>query len=97
MKLKLFYFYKTGYVAKDASPIEASTIDWRTCSMMDRVFIQELEIDVPDCVEPSREEITNGIISDLTRQKNEILAETHRKVKVLDDKIQELLCIEMKP
>ena len=96
MKIKLFYFYNTGYVMDEEKHMEVTSIDWRGAYQGDRVFIQELEVDVPDCDVPSKEELANGMIEVLKEQKKSILAETHRKVSAIDERIQQLLCLDNK-
>jgi hypothetical protein len=96
MKIKLYYFYNGASYISEADRMEVSTIDFRGEYQGMRVFIQEIEHDVPDCATPSKEELANGMIAVLRQQKAAILAETHAKVSNIDDKIQQLLCIEMK-
>ena len=95
MKLKLYYFWNhPPYMSK--GNIEVSTIDWREtqCFMSERVFLKEEEADIPDCAEPSRDEINAELVKNLKAQKSEILAETHQKIARIDDKINQLLCLE---
>ena len=58
-----------------------------------KMFIKTLELEVPDVGVPSDEEITHWLITGLRKEKEEILAATHIKVKEIDEQIQQLLCI----
>lgn len=93
MKIKLFYFYNVPSYVRDVDRLEASTIDWRGDYQGAKVFIQELEIDVPDCEVPTKEELASGMIANLKKEKNNILAETHKKVSEIEDKIMRLSAI----
>ena len=93
MKIKLFYFYNGASYIMNENKLEASTIDWRGDYQGSKVFIKELEIDVPDCEVPTKEELASGMIANLKKEKNKILAETHKKVSEIEDKIMQLSAI----
>ena len=95
MKLKLYYYWNHPTYASKGS-IEASTVDFRGLAicMNQRVFIKEEEIEIPDCAEPSRNEISAELVKNLKAEKSEILAEAHKRVSQIDEKINQLLCLE---
>jgi len=93
MKTKLFYFYNGGYVIDGSNRLEVSTIDRRGDYIGERVFIQELDVEVPDCEVPDRQTLNTKMAAILEEQKATILAETHIKVKRLDEKISQLLAL----
>ena len=93
MKIKLFYFYDGASYIRDENRIEASSIDWRGDYQGDKVFIKELEIDIPDCEAPTKEDLASGMIANLKEEKNKILAETHKKISEIEDKIMQLSAI----
>jgi hypothetical protein len=57
------------------------------------MLIGEVEAIVPDVEPPSKEVITNMLVAGLQKDKQDLLAETHMKVQVIEEKIQQLLCI----
>ena len=95
MKLKLYYYWNHPTYASKGS-IEASTVDWRgfEALMTERFFLKEEEVEVPDCAEPSRNEISAELVKNLKAEKSEILAEAHKRVSQIDEKINQLLCLE---
>lgn len=58
-----------------------------------QVLIGEVEAEVPDCEPPSKEFCTQRVVAGLEKEKKAILAETHIRVKSIDDRIQNLLCL----
>ena len=62
----------------------------------DRVFIREIELDIPDVGLPTRDQMARIKVTALESERQAILAETHRKVQVIDDKIRQLSAIEFK-
>jgi hypothetical protein len=62
----------------------------------DCFFIREIELDIPEIELPSREQVARLKVTALESERQAILAETHRKVQVIDDKIRQLSAIEFK-
>lgn len=95
MKVKLYYFVS---IYSSEGKLEVSLCDYRTvdCLMKNRIYLDEKEIEIPDCELPSKQEICAGIVTNLRKEKAEIQAETHLKVSAIDEKINQLLCLEAK-
>ena len=58
-----------------------------------QILICEVEAEVPDCEPPSKEFCTQRVVDGLKKDKEAILAETHMRVKAIDERIQKLLCL----
>ena len=93
MKIKTFVYWQqwsfesNGRVAIYSSDMGGS----------DYLFpIGECEVEIPDITEPTENERRQFVKGALEKQKKAILAETHKKVSDIDDKIAQLLCIELK-
>jgi hypothetical protein len=96
MKVTLFYFYDAGIFVDKSKRVYASTIDWRGKYQGDRVFIKKVEIDAPDCDEPTKADIANSLIATLNDKKKSVLAECHEKVSEIEEEISNLLCLDNK-
>lgn len=59
----------------------------------DKMFIQTLMMEVDDSILPSPEEINHYLITGLRKQKEELQAETHRKIMDIEEQIQKLLAL----
>lgn len=93
MKIELFYYLNT---LCNEAVIDVSTYyytDTPSC-MNYRIFLKSETVAIPDCEMPTDEEIRSGLIANLHDEKRRINAETHMKLKDIDDKIRQLLCIE---
>ena len=61
-----------------------------------RIFLHEAEVDLP-CVELlSEKEVKLALVGGLRKAKDQVQAEAHIKTQQIDEKIQQLLCIENK-
>jgi len=58
-----------------------------------RIFIQEIELDVPEIAIPTRDQMARYKTTVLEKERQSILAETHQKVAIIDEKIRELSAI----
>ena len=98
MKIKL-YFYHEQYTFEK----EGTVIPWHVELDEDltgprlRVRLGECEVDVPDFNLLPESDIKHIMVKGLRQQKVDLQAETHVKLQKIDDQIQQLLCLEMKP
>jgi hypothetical protein len=90
MKITMYYFFDPNY---GDPKVVAYSYDARGNYQGERVFIQELEVDIPDCDMPTQENITKELVKNLEAKKLEIQAEAHMRIKAIDEKIQSLLAI----
>jgi hypothetical protein len=95
MKIKLYYYFNPSPI-HDEEFVEVSMHERSKQYWPNLVFLERKEVEVPDVDVPSMQELTEKIIDNLKEQKKEIMADTHLKIKVIDEKINELLCIENK-
>jgi len=99
MKIKL-YFYQEQYNWENTPRIGVFTYKIsgpNEIESMSRIFIMESEVEIEGLDFLPESVVRNEMVSDLRARKNKIQAETHKKLSEIDDKIQQLLCIEMKP
>ena len=95
MKIKL-WFYHEQYTDDKAS---AKIVPWHiklddeTSGFLLRLFICEHEIEVPDVELLPEPEIKEIMVSGLRQQAKDLQAETHMKLKDIEEKIQQLLCL----
>ena len=62
-----------------------------------RIFISEADIDLPENIKLLPEsEIKQIMITGLRQEAKELQAETHKKLQAIEEKIQQLLCLEYK-
>jgi len=90
MKIKL-YVYWQQYDFEETGKLEF----WH-CEIgenTNRLFIREIEVDVPDIELPTHEQMARIKVAALQSEKKAILAECHQKISVIDDKIQQLLSL----
>lgn len=91
VKIKIFLHWQHN-TYKD-SPWEIWSCDM-SGSFKDCVLVgeREVEVEVPDDFDPRP-----GMIDALKKQKTQVLAEAQRKATQIEERIQQLLCIEHKP
>ena len=94
MKIEMLYYFDPS--APKERQIVASMFERDTKYWPELVLIEKRNIEIPDVDIPSKEFITLTVISNLNEQKTQILAETYKKVSVIDERINQLLCIESK-
>jgi hypothetical protein len=94
MKIEMLYYFDPS--APEERQIVASMFERDTKYWPELVLIEKRNIEIPDVDIPSKEYITLTVISNLNEQKTQILAETYKKVSVIDERINQLLCIESK-
>jgi hypothetical protein len=94
MKIEMLYYFDPS--APEERQIVASMFERDTKYWPELVLIEKRNIEIPDVDIPSKESITKTVISNLNEQKTQILAETYKKVSVIDERINQLLCIESK-
>lgn len=95
MKIKLYYHwlqYKwQGY--------DEGGVTVRDCDMSmstDFTLLAVIDIDAPDIGRPTEDQVRNSLVATLTEEKRALQAEVFVKIKTIDDKIQQLTCIENK-
>ena len=94
MKIKIYYFLRSFM---SESTVEASTSDMRgiDCLMTNRIFLEETEIEIPDVPVPGKAEICASMVRNLEKQKSDLQAATHLQLVVINEKINQLLCLEV--
>lgn len=94
MKIKLFYhWYQWPTEPFDSGKIHVSTHDMS--EVTDRYTLLKVDdVEIPDCDIPDENTIRAGLVRTLQNQKKTILAETHQRVALIDEKISQLTCIE---
>ena len=98
MKLKLYLYHQQWTFDKEGEiAVFSFKMDDDTTGPRLRIFIGEYDVEIPDVEVPDEAEIKQIMVGGLRKQKETLQAETHVKLKEIDDKIQQLLCIEMKP
>jgi hypothetical protein len=97
MKIRL-YFYQEQYSWERTQRINVFTqpIDRNDVKTISRIFIMEHEVDIPELDFLPVDTVRKNLVAGLREKKKEIQAETHKKLSEIDDKIQQLMCIEMK-
>lgn len=93
MKVHAFLHYRSGNCIREPGfvvyPFDMSSTDI--------ILVGEVDVEAPDFAAPSQEFITGRLVDSLKKEKEKVLAETHIKVKRIDDHIQQLLSITYQP
>lgn len=97
MKIKL-YFYHEQWNFEEKGQIVAwhLKMDDELTGNRLRIFIKEHEVDAPDIALLPESQIKEIMVSGLRQEAKDLQAETHMKLKAIDEKISQLLCIENK-
>ena len=95
MRIKLYYFLNT-FMSTGEVEVNSSDIRAVDCLMTDRIFLTEMDVEVPDVPVPSKQEICAGMVASLEKQKVDLQAKTYIELTEIDDKINQLLCLESK-
>lgn len=90
MKVKMYLHWTKDYLFPEGK-FELWPIEMTSCP--DKMFLEEMEVEVPDTAAPTQEEITTWLVTKLRKQKEAILAETHMQVSKIEEQIQQLLCL----
>jgi len=91
MKIKLHYYYSPHTEEIDVSLHERSKEYFGEYPL-----IQVLDVEVPDCEMPSNDVLRGKVADSLREEKARLLAECHQATKAIDEKIQQLLCLDNK-
>ncbi len=92
MKIKLYYYwYHPSWETEGTLDIWTRNV---TDAFDDRVFIKTEEVDIPDCGKPDQRFISTALTTRLQAEKAAILAETHKKVSAIDERISQLQALE---
>lgn len=97
MKIKL-YFYHEQWLFEDTPTITAWHVkipEELTGSRL-RIFLCEHEVEVPDVIPLPEAEVKSIMVSGLRQEAKDLQAETHMKLAKIEEKIQQLLCLENK-
>ena len=62
----------------------------------DCLFLKSVEVEIEDITAPSREHVAKAKVASLRADRNAIMADTQKKLNAIDDKIQQLSCLEYK-
>jgi len=98
MKIKLYLYHEQWAYDKEGK-IAAWDVDLPDDISTSRVRVKigECEVDIPDVELLGERELKQIMVDGFRKEKAELQAETFVKLKAIDDKIQQLLCIEVKP
>jgi len=90
MKIKLFVFVQQ-YDWEE----QGKLLFWHVKVKEDsnNIFVEEIEVDVPDIQLPSMEQMARLKVTALQAERQDILSETHMKVAKIDEKISQLLAL----
>ena len=91
MKKVTFYVYWRQYSWESEGRL--SFWDTKINDSEDCMFLKEVELMVPEIELPSRDQIARIKVTALESERQAILAETHRKVQVIEEKIRQLSAI----
>ena len=94
MKVKL-YIQASKYSFQDEFTVSASCYRSQSCESSVVIDVDEVEVDI-DVPEFTQEQFTNGHVDQLRIIKEKLKADTHLKIKSLDEQIESLLAIECK-
>lgn len=94
IKIKL-YIQAIKHAWAEDFKIEVSCYQRRSDERDVVIDIDDTEVEV-SCPDFEQADFTNGHVEQLRKVKEELLAETHQKAKVLDEQIENLLAIENK-
>jgi hypothetical protein len=98
MKIKMYFYHEQYSWEKNGRiGIWTSKINDSADESSIRVYLAEQEIEIPELKMLTEMQVKQVFIEGLKNLKKELQAETHVKMQKIDDKIQQLLCIEMKP
>jgi len=88
---KTFYVFFSQY---DWEP--EGEIQFLHCKLPEdnnRIFIREIELDVPEIAMQTIDQIARCKVTALEKERQTILAETHQRVSIIDEKIRQLSAI----
>ena len=94
MKYTLFVYHEqwsweeTGKIVTHSCRFENQTTENPL-----RIFLRELEVELPDIELLTEAELKQIMVDGYRKEKEIIQAETHQKLKAIDEKIQSLLAI----
>ena len=94
MKVKL-YIQASKYSFQDEFSVKVSCYKSQSCESSVVIDVDEVEVDI-DIPEFTQEQFTNGHVEQLRLIKEKLKADTHLKIKSLDEQIESLLAIECK-
>lgn len=93
MKVTLYVYWDSILGEADATTYKRNLSESYNSNLV-LLRIEGIEID--DVEKPSDEFLRGKLVASLQGQKSTIQADAHMKIKAIDEKIQELLCLESK-
>lgn len=93
MKVELYYHWQQ-YDWEENGRIRVYNSDMSDFG--DDILIKIIEIEAPDVVAPTREQIVKFKVAKLKEEKEKLQAETQIKLNVIEDKIRQLQALEYK-
>jgi hypothetical protein len=93
MKVDLYYHWQQ-YDWEDEGKIVVNMND--VTQYLPCILLKVIEVEIPDVQAPSRELVMKHKVAKLQEEKKELQAETHIKLKAIEDKINQLQSLEYK-
>lgn len=93
MKVKLWVYWNTRDGCADVSSFDRDLSEWYNSHL---ILIGTEVVKIADVREPDPVYVRGILVQNLQDKKVDIQAAAHMKIKAIDEKIQELLCLEAK-
>ena len=95
MKTKIYYYWNTDSYSKKGGECEVTLAprDLTKSYYVNDVLVQVLDVEIPECPTPTREQQVDGLMANLDEQEAQINAELFMKLKEINEKRQQLLCL----
>ena len=92
---KTFYVYWNQWDWADKGDFEFWHV--KVAESSSRFFLKEVELEIPEIELPTRDQIARLKVTALESERQAILAETHKKVAVIEEKIRQLSALTYQP
>lgn len=93
MKREMYYHWHQ-YDWQDEGKISVHDCDMSEYG--DYILLKIIEVEIPDVVPPTREQVAKHKVAKLKEEKEKLRAETQIKLNVIEDKIRQLQALEYK-
>jgi len=93
MKITLWIYWNTMFGESSISVYER---DLSQAYHSEYIFLYTEEVEIQAIVKPDDDFLRGKMVDNLQAKKSAIQAESHMKIKAIDEQIQQLLCIENK-
>lgn len=98
MKIKLYYYWDTAsYMKGKEISVSTHERDLSSSCWSNYILLQELEVDVPDCAPPTREDQIACLMETLDKQEADINAKAFVMLNAIKEKRQQLLALTYTP